>query len=259
MFCQQCGSAVADDAVFCSSCGAPIAGKSAAQAATAQAVPAGAPSAGTVAEPLKENALTRKLNDRVVLLGGEFADRRVASMGWKHMLASLLAVLVLVFWFVPAVTLNVPVVSFFNSENVEISMSMGNPMGDPDAASTMDESDIEEYKFIFAVLMVPFDLLPMLLALWLTVRPLLKKNVVKRRRLIFSRLVAISTLGKLLLWRVVVGEIVSAADRDYGELAPTLRVTLGGWILLILTVAWIVTLGVLARENKRQYVTVRVA
>lgn len=257
MHCKKCGSEVADGVKFCGACGAMVEIVEAAAEPVAEAVE------NTVAEEEKvKKPLLYRFNEFLSKLTGGAVDmkkrvgtcdtkeieRQSVSLAWKYVALVGLIALILVFWFVPNLTLEAETRGYYfiKTGDDEVSISIGG-LG----ALLVDLSDAGEDSemagIICIVLTVIFHVIPLLLCALINVMPLLRKRVTKRRRLIYPNMTALFCIVCYAVWCIF--WVVSAQQET--EFTISTSLTFGGVMLYILLFAWLVLSFGAAAHNRR--------
>ncbi len=242
-YCSSCGQELDAEHSFCIQCGTPIGSRR-------SSFSAGTGSASSA--QVGKNALSQTFSRWTSRIGGELAQPAAASLGWKHLLAGSMFVLMILFWFLPAFKLEIPYLSLFSSKSDSLYLSIANPLGNETISSYLDlasayDDDIELIQGLFGVLAF-CSIIPFILAAIATLMPIFKKNVLKRRRLIWAKYVAITSFLNIPFWRLFWMAVEIEADGDL-EVA----LSFGGWFTLLFDAALIVLLFFISYENKKYH------
>ncbi len=189
----------------------------------------------------------------------KFARADVLALKWLHAMAALVGTLMVAFWFAPGIRLEAGALSSLGEDYGAVNFSLGFPWGDQLRALVRIMPDkmlplAVILEILAGVSVFLFDMVPFLISLYVICLPFFKKSLTKRRRLIFPRFVAGWALVKIFWWSSVPAAI--AAFSPEGPAAA--RVTVGGWILLGLSLVWILLLNIIAHKNKQMHVLERV-
>ncbi len=269
-FCQFCGTEMSEDVQFCINCGKKASTKSFISASLSSNKNT-SESAGWFGGRFKNQftdtvdgfikKVSDKLTDITSSFGGELADRRAASLGWKHALVTVLILLIVVVYYLPIMKISVPSVygSYYNLKvNLETAgVAIGNPFSQ--VLQYESASDLESFNTIVIICVLLFDIIPLLLTALFTFLPCLKGKILKGRRMIFQMIMSFRVLLTALLYRIIGGAAINSAMENYKEYEdllkeydamPRINLTFWGCLLIILAVALIVTLFVIKKENK---------
>ncbi len=270
-FCAACGSALNVNKRFCKSCGAELAeGSAFCSGCGAAAEISGLQTGENIREdkPLSIfGKISAKFTDIVTGFGGELADRRAASLGWKHLLAGALFLVVIIFYFIPIMELRIPEISYgFFDEEVEwqiSNISLSNPFAAIIESAGESSSDAAMVKTIFGAFIFIVDVIPLILAGLFAVLPVLNKKVLKIRGMIFQLIIAFRAVFAVIfnygIWGIAVLGSTNSADKEQLELLeelnafPSFNFNFFGILMIIALVALVVTLFVIRRENKRVF------
>lgn len=258
MYCKQCGNELADGVKFCSKCGTAV---------EAVEVPeADAPEAAPVQEPAVEENVKKPLLYRFncflsKLTGGALdmkkrvgdcataeIERQSISLAWKYLALFGLIALILVFWFVPNLTIEAETSGYYfiNTGDDEVSISIGG-LG----AFLVDISgageDSELAGVVCIILTVIFHVIPLLICALIMIMPVLRKRITKRHRLIYPNMTALFCIFCYAFW-CVFWEVMAQQEAD---ITLSTSLTFGGVMLIILLLAWMVLSFGAAAHNKK--------
>lgn len=252
MYCKKCGNALAEGAIFCEKCGEAVAPAEAVMPAKNASVPDEG-----VKKPLLYrfncflSKLTRGTLDMKKRIGASVSgeiERQSVALAWKYALLFGLTLLILLFWFLPNLTIEAetPGYYFIRTGEDEVSISIGG-LGAflVDASNAGEDSEIA--GVICTVLTVIFHVIPLLLCALIAIMPLLRRRVTRRRRLIYPALTAFFCIFSYAIWCIL--WTVMAQQESEFELSTSL--TFGGVMLYILLFVYLVLNFSAAAQNKR--------
>lgn len=268
--CPSCNAQVEPEASFCNACGTPI------PAASVPNEKQFCPYCGTNYQPKEDyckecgHAIGEKkqeeakafepleqddapLFQKPSFLSGGGAK----TLAIQHLVTAGLFVLLILFWFLPAISIEIPVFSLFDSNMQKMSISMGNPLGDEGVQelllSEMQASELEATKIIWGFLIFLFDVIPFSLAAVFCALPLWKGSLKKRRRFILQKIVSIRAFLGILLTLLIYKLSVSEAQSSFSKNVATAHLTFGGWLLILFTLGLTVWLFYLSYQNKKLF------
>ncbi len=226
-FCRHCGQKLSGPGDFCPACGMRI-----------EPPPHPVTHTSTAAGSHTPNGWKARLSTPLT---------PVMIMTLKHFAATLAFLFMIILWMLPVY--HVEKSGSWHSSSYDFSVSLLNLYGDSDMKFLADLStqERETTAIIALVRSLLLEIIPMLIALWCLIAPVMKGTVAKHRRLILPKIVAIWALGQLLLNLIILNVY---AHENLGESA-SVSLTFGGWVILLLSAALITLLFGISRDNKR--------
>ncbi len=258
MYCKKCGNELAENVKFCNKCGEAV---EAADGAAVENPSADEVIAEAVApeENIKKPLMYRFNCFLSRLTGGSIdvkkrigapvtgeIERQSISLAWKYVILFGLTVLILLFRFLPTVNFDVNAKGWYvidEYENISIG-GMGLWMADVGE----DEENSVMVGTVLFVLTVIFHAIPLGICALLNILPLLRRRVTKRRRLVYPIMTAFFCIVSAFIWWLFMSYIVNEAAP---EADPTIKLTFGGVMLLLLLFAWLILSFGAAAQNKR--------
>ena len=176
------------------------------------------------------------------------------SLGIRYMVLAGLFALVLVFWFIPVIQVEIPIMSLFSSDMERICVSIGNPFANESLSKLllagMSDSEYQSAKSLLTISTIFTNVIPLLLCIVFSLLPL-KNNLTKRRRLIFHKLVALNSTITPITHLIVYKDTVSQIKESYGENMASVSWNFGGWLMLFLCIGVTIYTFMLSAKTKQ--------
>ena len=270
--CEKCGKPIEARAKFCNYCGASLAiSEKIFCRYCGQQFDEGESFCKNCGKPYEEKSqFFENLSGKLSNLGGKFGEKlsklgrenenvnlgisstgaiveKESSLNMKHLILAGLFTLLLIFWFIPSITITAQ--ALFISESCSI--SMGAPYDDDNMEMVMEYTvdDFDALKTATTVLVIFFDVIPVIASIALLVLPIIRKTVLKRRRFIYQKIIIIKAFIEVITRISTYKSVCEQISDSFGKASASFN--FGGWLLIILIVAMGVFTYLIGVENKK--------
>lgn len=244
-FCPYCGEQFKNDDAFCKQCGQMREGKRTSAQRPVR-------SASTV--PTAARAPMDWKNFGSALTAGD--NRR----WWVYLVMAACFVLCIILIYVPMIKIDFRAKALMAEAEAEIGMSLGAPLSDPTLETVLEESmgddDLSVAKAVFGVIIFVACVCPLIVAALLYIIPLVKKTYAVHRRMICPKIITITTLCAVIVYRIVLGSACKEILKELGvgglgKVNLDVGFTFGGVIVIILLLAMAVFQFWYTRQTKK--------
>ncbi len=279
MFCNKCGAKLEEGQLFCGNCGNKVTENAAPAANNTSSAASAAQTPNTTQAPQSNgwfggkvnnqftqtvdtyvNKATNAATNKVASMGGELADRRAASLGWKQLLAGALFALIVILYYFPVLELNIPeakYTGYYDYEIVwhDIGVSLGNPLGD--FFHEIDDAGATAFNAIFVIFIFIIDIGLIVWAALYTVLPVFRRRVLVKRSMIFPIIIAARAMLGVITWNLLTDWILDMgltdSDKRFYEMydVDPANTTFWSVLMVVVAISLIITLVVIRIENHK--------